>query len=201
MRNGKFMRIKALFLAAALSLLFPIFATAQAVTIQSTATEVFNPLGLPGIEQVGTIINPGTLICPGSQPTGDPLQPCPPGRPIHLRGVSGFSRVTSGSPLLAGWIYWEINANWNADAAGPVWGSFRLDLDAGGVWEGSYTNDRSKVQNVNMWIGRARFVGRGTSGPVEGMQLRFTEIAATFSPLPVAWAAPIDAEVLAPPSR
>ena len=94
-----------------------------------------------------------------------------------------------------------MNANFDAAGAGPAVGTFRIELDAGGIWEGNWTNDRTKVEDVNVWVGGARFAGRGTSGSVAGMQLRFTEVGTTYTLLPVFWVAPIDAEILAPPSR
>jgi hypothetical protein len=107
--------------------------------------------------------------------------------------------MISPSPLLSGSFQWEINADFDAAGAGAAWGTFRLELDAGGVWEGSYSNDRVKAENVNAWLGRARFVGRGTSGAVHGMRLRFAEVAFTLTPLPIAWIGAVDAEILARP--
>ena len=79
-----------------------------------------------------------------------------------------------------------------------MWGTFRLELDAGGVWEGSFTADRSKVENVNAWVLRVRGVGRGTGGSVDGMQLRFTEAGTAFV---TSYVLAIDAQILAPPSQ
>jgi len=203
MRQRSFGRMTPIILAAALVWLLPTFAAAQAVTTQATAMELFNPWGVPGpIPQVGLFTSPGTVACPGAQPTGDPAQPCPPGSRIHVRGVSGMSRMASGSPLLAGSFYWEMNANWDAAGTGPAWGSFRLELDAGGVWEGSWTNKRSKVEDgeVDVWVGHASFIGRGTTGGVEGMQLRLTVVGTTYTLMPFFWAEPFDAEILVPPS-
>jgi len=201
MRYRRLLWTKPVFLAAALIWLLPVFAAAQAVTTRMTASEVFDPMNYFGFGPVGAFTSPGTLTCPGAEPTGNPMQPCPPDRPIHLRGVTGYSRMTSQSPLLSGWFYWEMNANFDSTAAGRVWGTFRIELDAGGVWEGSWTNARGKVEDEQAWVGRARFVGRGTSGSVEGMQLRFTEVGATWTPLPFFWVVPVEAEILAPPSR
>jgi hypothetical protein len=33
-----------------------------------------------------------------------------------------------------------------------LWGTFRLELDAGGVWEESWTVDKTKVDNANVWV-------------------------------------------------
>jgi hypothetical protein len=57
------------------------------------------------------------------------------------------------------------------------------------------------VENLNVWVGRGTFVGRGTSGDVDGMQLRFTEVLTSFMPIPVAYVGSIDAQILATPSQ
>lgn len=202
MRNYKFAGLKSIILTAALMCLLPIFAAAQAPTFQLSSTEVFDPYDLFGYGSLGRTINPGTLTCPGAQPTGNPMQPCPPGSRIHLRGVSGVSMMSGEDPLLEGSFHWEMNANFDATGAGHAWGRFRLELENDdGVWEGSWTSKRSKVENMNVWSGCGRFVGRGTSGIVDGMQLRLTETASTYMLLPLAWVGIVDATILVPPSR
>ena len=199
MYDCKFVRVKSIFLAAALMLMLPTIAAAQAVTTQLTASEVFDPLDLIGNGAVGAFINPGTVTCPGAQPTGDWMQPCPPGRRMNIRGASWISRLTSSSAMLTGWFYSDGNGNYDGDATGPVWGTFRIELDAGGVWEGSWNADRSKVGDV--WVMRIRCIGRGSGGDVDGMQLRFTEVAPMPNFLAIVWIGFIDAEILEPPSR
>jgi len=201
MRDTKLARLTPVFLAAALLGLWPALAAAQAVTTQVTGAEVFDPMNFLGAGPVGTFTNPGVMTCPGAEPTGNPMQPCPPDSRIQLRGVTGISRMASTSPQLAGSFSWEMNANWDADGTGPAWGTFRLELDEGGVWEGSWTNRRSKLDGMAVWVGHARFVGRGTSGSVQGMQLQLTIVGTTYSLLPVFWVAPIEAEILEPPSK
>ena len=199
MIHYRFVRVNTIFLTAALVLLLPAFTAAQAVTTELTATEFFDPMNLFGNGSVGTYINPGTLTCPGAQPTGNPMQPCPPGSRMNFRGVSWESRVMSLSPLLTGRFYNEGNNNFDEHGTGQVWGTFRIELDAGGVWEGSWTADRSKVEDV--WIVRVRGVGRGRGGAVDGMQLHFSEVAPMPTFIPIVWLGSMDAEILAPPSR
>ncbi len=138
-----------------------------------------------GDATVGAFLSSGTLPCPGTQPTGNPMQLCPPGSRMSFRGVSWVSRVMSPSTLLTGWFYNEGNNSLDADATGQVWGTFRIELDAGGVWEGGCTADRSKTENV--WIVRLRGIGRGIGGSVDGMHLRFTEVAPTPTFMPIFW--------------
>ena len=201
MRDSRLSRLTPVFLTAALLGLLPALVAAQAATTLATATEVFDPFGLLGPTPVGAFTNPGVVTCPGAEPTGNPMQPCPPDSRIAVRSVAGVSRMASTSPRLAGSFSWEMNANWDADGTGPAWGTFRLELDEGGVWEGSWTNRRSKLDGMAVWVGHARFVARGTSGSVEGMQLQLTIVGTTHTLMPVFWVEPIEAEILAPASR
>jgi hypothetical protein len=199
MSNSRFVSVKAILLAPALAFLVPALAAAQSVTIQLTATDVFDPMNVFGSGPIGAFTSPGTVTCPGGQPTGNPMQPCPPGSRMNFRDVSWVSRLLSASPLLAGAFYNVGNNALDANGTGQVWGTFRIDLDAGGAWEGSWTAERGKVGNV--WVARMRGAGRGMGGAVDGMQLRFTEVAPMPTFIPVVWLGSIDAEVLAPPSR
>ncbi len=199
MHASKFLSVKAIVFAAAVAFLCPVPAAAQAVDIQLTATDVFDPFDILGTGVVGAFTSPGTVTCPGTQATGDPMQPCPPGSRMEFRGVSWESRLLSSSALLAG-IFRNVGNNaFDANATGQVWGKFEIELDAGGLWEGSWTADRSKVGGV--WVLRVRGVGRGTGGAVDGMHLRFAEIAPTPTFIPLVWLGSMDAEVLASPSR
>ncbi len=199
MCHCRFAGLKWALLTAMLAFLLPTVATAQAVAIQVTATEVFDPMNMLGSGPVGALISPGTVTCPGAQPTGNPMQPCPPGSRINLRNVSWESRLASSSALLTGWLYTDTNSAFDTNFTGQVWGTFRIELDDGGAWEGSVTADRCKVGGV--WVVRNRGVGRGVGSAVDGMHLRFTEVAPMLTSLPLGWLGSMDAEILVPPSR
>lgn len=199
MRHARTSACTAVVLASALALLVPGLAAAQAVSIQLTATDAFDPMNVFGGGPIGAFTSPGTVACPGTQPTGNPMQPCPPGSRMQFRDVGWYSRLLSSSPLLVGSFYNVGNNALDANGTGQVWGTFRIDLDAGGAWEGSWTAERSKVGSV--WVISLRGVGHGQGGAVDGMQLRFTEVAAMPTFMPLFWLASLNAEVLAPPSR
>lgn len=199
MSDSRFVSVKAIVVASALAFLVPALVAAQAVTIQLTAADVFDPLNMLGNGAVGAFTSPGTVTCPGTQPTGNTMQPCPPGSRMTFRDVSWVSRLESSSALLTGSFYNVGNNALDANATGQVWGTFRIELDAGGAWEGNWTADRSKVGDV--WVVRLRAAGRGTGGAVDGMQLRFTEVAPMPTFIPIVWLGSMEAELLAPPSR
>ncbi len=193
------MKPKAIFLSALL-LLAPVLVAAQSVTTKAAATEVFDPLNVFGNGAVGTFLNFGEVTCPGTQPTGNPMQPCPPGSRIEIRGTALKSRLVSDDANLTGWLMLQGSANMTPDGTGQFWGKFRLELDAGGTWEGSWTSKRTQVESY-AWVGRIQGVGQGTAGCVEGMQLRFKEAIYSFSPLMAAYFGSMDAQMLAPPSQ
>ena len=182
---------------AILALLVPALAAAQAERIQLTATDVFDPMGLSPAGPVGAFTSPGTVTCPGTQPTGNPMQPCPPGSRMKFRDVGWESRLASSSALLTGTFRNVGNNAFDANATGHVWGTFRIELDAGGVWQGSWTADRTKVGDV--WVIRVRGVGRGTGGQIDRMQLRFTEVAPMPTFMPFVYIGTLDAEILVLP--
>ena len=200
MSNYKFVRVRSIVLASVFVLLLPIFAAAQAVTVRLIATDVFDPMGFRSEDFVGEFTDFGKLTCPSGKPTGILDQPCSPGSRIHLRGISWKSRLESEDPLLAGDSFTEGNFNLDANATGRMEGTFRIELDDGGVWEGSWTGDKSKVENVEAWIIRIRGVGRGTGGSVDGMQLRYTEVATIYTPLGFFWIGTVEGQILIPGS-
>jgi len=154
--------------------------TSAAEKINFTATERFDPLGLIG-PPVGAILAPGTLTCPGNDPTGNPAQPCPPGSNTHVRGNKRLVRLDSSDPLVAGWITIESNVNWDSEFTGPMWGIFTLELDAGGTWEVTWTGRRER--EGNQWVAVNHGSGRGIAGAVEGMHMSVTDRVVTVCPL------------------
>jgi hypothetical protein len=201
MRRCRHSYVGAIALAGALMTLTPTAAAAQGLFTDVSAVESFDPYNIMERGAVGAFVDPGTVTCPDAEPTGNPMQPCPAGAPIRLRGVKGDSRLASDSPLIRGWLHWELNANFDATGAGPAWGRFRIELDYGGVWEGRWASRREFVENAGLWMGHARWAARGHGGPLTGMHLSFTEVALTQTLLPLAWVAPVEATIVAPPRR
>jgi hypothetical protein len=195
------MKAKILFQVLLLVLLTPAFVTAQAVTTEITGTEIFDPMGLFGNGSIGNFLSPGQVSCPGAQPTGDPAQPCPTGSRIKIRGATAFSVLIAeeNDPWLTGLFSIAANSDLDANATGHAWGTFRLELDAGGVWEGSWTGKRAQVGNL-VWTTHIRGVGHGRGGIVEGKQLRFDEVVTSPAPVSIAYLGNVTAEVISPPS-
>jgi hypothetical protein len=163
-----------------------------------SATERFDPFGLLG-PPVGEILSPGTVRCPGHEPTGDPLQPCPPGSRTHIRGFKIISRVDSSDPRLSGNMMVEINANWDADFTGPVWGTFSLALDAGGTWDGTFAGRR--VKEGDHWILPLHVSGQGTGGIVDGMHLMVVDRIFIPTPVPIAYIGTIEGRIVDPHAK
>lgn len=163
-----------------------------------TASEVFNPFGiLPGVPVVGQFVYPGTAKCPSYEPTGNPEQPCPAGSRTHLRNVVIISQIYSLDARVTGWMTIELNANWDADFAGPLWGTFSIAVDSGGTWEGTWQGFRERVDE-NQWAGLLRVRGKGYGGIVDGMVLMAEDQIVSFTPAPIAYLGDIEGRIVDP---
>jgi hypothetical protein len=176
----------------------PVGQTRAADKTQVSATETFDPFGLLG-PPVGEILSLGTVTCPGFEPTGDPMQPCPPGSRTHTRGLTIISRVESSDPQVSGDMTVEINSNLDADYTGPAWGTFSLALDAGGTWDGTWQGRR--VQEGDHWIIPLHVSGQGTGGAVDGMQLMIVDRIVDFTPLGIPYIGTIEGRILDPHAK
>ena len=117
-------------------------------------------------EQTTALVSPGTI----SYPDGN----------IHIRGAAVQTRVTSS--LFSGNMIVTLNANWNSNFCGPVWGTFVLTLDNGGVWEGTWSGKRALA--AGGWSATLRAEGFGTGPGIDGMHMSETETAVSNTPIP-----------------
>ena len=159
------------------------------------ASETFDPLGLFG-PPVGWFVSPPTVKCPGHEPTGDPLQPCPVGSRAHTRNAVVVSRVDATDPMLSGWMTVVLNSNMDADFAGPVWGTFSIALDSEGIWEGTWQGLR--VAEDGLWTATLNVQGKGFGGTVDGMKLMLEDEIVTFTPTPIAYFGSIQGRIVDP---
>jgi hypothetical protein len=123
----------------------------------------------------------GELNCIGGKPTGT-QPPCSPGSKTQLRGIKLTYRQVAATPegnvevLHTGARTVVLNANYDENGRGTIWGTWHLVLDSGiGEWDGVFTGF------VYGWLGLAEgeILGYGTAGQVEGLSLRaiFTQEA------------------------
>ncbi len=57
---------------------------------------------------------------------------------VHIRGMVLLCRETSSDPRATGKNTVVMNANWDANGFGPMWGTAHIETDEGGVWEGTW---------------------------------------------------------------
>ena len=163
-----------------------------------TASEVFNPLDiLPGVPVAGEFVYPGTAKCPGYEPTGNPEQPCPAGSRTHLRDTVIISQVISMDARMTGLMTIELNANWDADFAGPLWGTFSLAVDSGGTWVGTWQGLRERVAE-DQWEGTLHVIGKGYGGIVDGMKVMAEDQIVSFTAAPIAYIGIIEGRIVDP---
>ena len=78
----------------------------------------------PCNEELIETLDPGTWTYPGGK--------------IHIRGMVQLFRETSPDPRNIGYNTVVVNANWNSDFHGPMWGTFSNATDEGGLWKGTW---------------------------------------------------------------
>ncbi|UCH60846.1 MAG: hypothetical protein JSV61_05020 [Anaerolineales bacterium] len=57
---------------------------------------------------------------------------------VHVRGMVLRTRNNASDPRDQGYNTIVMNANWGKDGAGPMWGTFSLETDEGGLWKGTW---------------------------------------------------------------
>jgi hypothetical protein len=90
-----------------------------------------------------------------------------PGGNIHVRGVVTRYQEESTCPELAGVTTSVMNAAWDADFFGPMWGTGRTETTLGaweGHWRGMLTPEGCSYETVM----------HGVTGEVEGLKATLT---------------------------
>lgn len=164
-----------------------------------TGTELFNPLPLDGFPapQVGEFISMPIIMCPGHEPTGDPMQPCPMGSRTHIRDGVVVSRIISDDARVTGWMTVVFNANVDANFEGPAWGTFSIAVDdSGGIWEGTWQGLR--IAEDGYWTAALNVQGKGFGGIVDGLKLMAEDQLFIVTPLPLAYIGTIEGRIIDP---
>jgi hypothetical protein len=65
-----------------------------------------------------------------------------------------------------------VNANFDEDGDGPMWGTVELTLSGGGVVEGTYAGSA----NITDGTVDLKVVGNGSGGVAEGLQFMVTDV-------------------------
>ena len=151
-----------------------------AVKVEFSATDDWSPIG-----------ELGQITCPGGEFTGNPIQPCPPGTNVHVRDATAEALVSADDPRLTGILTYTLNYNFDAEFTGSAWGTWNLEVAAcEGVWEGVWNSKRILLPDqpgplgMGIWIGKMKLIGHGRGDCVDGLKMKATEIATTFTPIP-----------------
>jgi len=67
-----------------------------------------------------------------------------PGGNIHIRGMQQVGRVDCPDSRQVGYNYITINANWDENYTGPMWGTFEFISDEGGSWTGTWNGQMTE---------------------------------------------------------
>jgi hypothetical protein len=63
---------------------------------------------------------------------------------VHIRGMQQIARVDCPDSRQVGYNYLTINANWDANFHGPMWGTFTFISDEGGSWTGTWNGQMTE---------------------------------------------------------
>lgn len=150
----------------------------------------------------------GKLLCPGGEVEWlNPVTPiCAATGRIHIRGASyAACTIAPADSRLTGVAVGIVNANFDADYSGPVWGTWMIvpyvacdplvPVDPSvfddppmywkGTWHGWRANECMGGQCI--WLGDLELIGKGYGGAIDGVHFKGNEAVTTFTPAPVPW--------------
>lgn len=102
---------------------------------------------------------------------------------IVWHGLALRARFDASDPRFSGFMDAELNAVWNLAGEGPVRGTFALEVDDGGRWEGVWRARRSQTA-ADQWVGEATWTARGVAGSVTGLHAEGAETIVTTELFP-----------------
>jgi len=162
--------------------------TSAAEKIYFSGFDIFYPDQLfPPEIATGTIISPPTITCPGTEPLDPPPvnpteSPCPPGSLTHTRGFIIETRFETDSDLVTGYATISINANFDADNNGPLWGTISIKPDVvEGTWDGTWVGKREK-EGEDSWIITVHASLQGHGESLDGMLYRAVDTVYATTP-------------------
>jgi hypothetical protein len=108
-----------------------------------------------GTEILMQLLNPGAWKFPDGN--------------IHVRGMVSKYEEQMNCPEVSGTNIVVMNANWDANYTGPMWGTNRLETPyaGGGVWKGSWSGKLNSDGTMS-YTGTSK----GVSGSVAGLILK-----------------------------
>lgn len=118
------------------------------------------------------VLPEGGVNCIGGEPTGEwPVCSSGSTRSV-IRGILLGHYQTSFDSPFSGFRVTVLNANLDREGRGPMWGTWRLELEGdAGISEGTYTGSMDPTSI------RWHAVGYGTEGSVEGINSRLLGVA------------------------
>jgi len=118
------------------------------------------------------LLDIGELTCIGGEPVPDAFPPCTPDtRHViwrHHTGILMMANLTGeAAPFVPATVQTDGNCNLSEVWEGPCWGTFEA-VWLGGTWAGTYSGTLDFIG----FAGDLKFVGHGTGGEIDGMQMK-----------------------------
>lgn len=164
--------------------------------VNFSGTEYFDPFNVFGMGAVGAVLpSDVTIQCPGFEPTGNPLMPCPEGSRTHLRNSKALSRFTSSTPGFSnGWFTVVVNYNLDADFTGPAWGTVTQVMDDGGTITSRWQGVRYK--DGDHWVLPLHVTGRIEGGAFDGATMIADDEIIMYTPVPIAYIGAVQGKIV-----
>ncbi len=139
-----------------------------------------------GTDVTVALIDPGVAI---AAPPNAPQKVVIRGLTVLSRTETNDSRATGNTTVVANGVLSLI------DGSGPVQGSFRTEVDGGGVWHGRWHGHRAMTGPAE-WTATLQVEGRGHGGAIDGMRIAYTNTVTTFELVPTASFGVIEGQII-----
>lgn len=80
---------------------------------------------------------------------------------IHIRGMQQTTRLDCTDSRQVGFNSITINANWDAEMHGPMWGTFTFVSDEGGSWTGTWNGQLTENGSWYNAVGNGKGIYAG----------------------------------------
>jgi hypothetical protein len=156
-------------------------------TPETTLQSSISSSDFTGTDVTVSLVDPGVAIA------------APPDAPerVVIRGLTVLSRTDTSDPRATGNTTVVANGVLSlTDGSGPVQGSFRTEVDAGGVWEGRWHGHRAMTGPAE-WTATLQVQGTGHGGAIDGQRITYTNTVTTFELVPAASFGTIEGRIIA----
>lgn len=128
------------------------------IVVSILALAAFLLFAAPAAAQAESTLITGTESCVTTDPGTMTFLP---GGNIHIRGMVQQCTELSSDPRAAGVNTVVVNANWDSEFIGPMWGTWSLASEDGGVWQGTWEGMLTESASHVRAVGKGQGIDSG----------------------------------------